>query len=120
MAILDATKEAAKGAGKGIKNFVTGAGRATVIKKVASSAATRGVGAALTVTETMGKMMNLLDDQLTQAARSRDNAEANQVLGGLHDQATQLRSAVSQLTPDQQKIYQQQLTEPPVRPRAYQ
>jgi len=76
--------------------------------RVAGRSAT-GFLAGLAVTETMGEMMKLLDNQLTQAARSRDNEAANAALGSYSEQTRSLRTAAGRLSPAEQKVYQRHL-----------
>ena len=92
---------------KTAKNWWTRQTRVRGLPKGASRVAGRGaagVVAGLAVTETMGAMMTLLDDQLTQAARSRDNEAANAALGSYSEQTRSLRTAAGRLSPAEQKV----------------
>jgi len=98
-----------KGGGKLLAKLGKRIGVTSAVKVGLRSAG--AVQAGLVVSGTIGEAMSYLDDQLTQGARSRDDAVANEILGGYAIQTAMLREAVARLTPEERNRYQQHLKE---------
>jgi hypothetical protein len=99
-------KKGVKAAAKSAEGFFTGGARPGL---AVAGKITGGVGAGLTADWLIGQGLSALDDEVTRAKQSADNAEENAILKGYSERTRQLRSQVAALSPVQQIQYAQEL-----------